>query len=268
MVSFRAFLKAQALTRLPDSWLRALKARHYERSLRRFREDDEPDLMVVRKLVAPMTTAVDLGANVGVYTKVLSSLTGPNGRVISVEPVAETFGILSRNVQVFEMTNVLLVNAAVSDKSEMVTMEVPTYESGGANFYQAQVVDNKPDRQQTARRVRVRSMTLDEIASGEENIGFIKCDVEGHELKCLAGAESVIANHHPAWLIEIWGDPDCMGSQAADVFALLEAHGYSGWFFDGRRLHRRRPGDRCTNYFFLTAPHVSGLQNTAPELLA
>jgi FkbM family methyltransferase len=197
---------------------------------------------------------------------VLSSLTGPYGRVISVEPVAETFAILSRNVQALGMTNVTLVNAAVSDKSEMVTMEVPSYESGGANFYQAQVVETN-DRLTTGREVRVRSVTLDEIASREQRIDFVKCDIEGHELKCLAGAESVIAIHHPAWLIELWGDPDCASSHAAAALALLEARGYSGWVFDGRRLHQRGPGDRSTNYFFLTPAHVSRLRRTAPQLL-
>jgi FkbM family methyltransferase len=266
--SIREFLKAQALTRLPDSWLRALKGRHYERVLRRLKEDEEPDLTVVRQLVAPNTTAIDLGANIGVYTKVLSSLVGRSGRVISVEPVAETFGILSRNVQALGMKNVMLVNAAISDKDEIVTMEVPDYESGGANFYQAQVVDIESAPPRAGRHIRVPSVTLDEIASGEDSVAFVKCDIEGHELRCLAGAQSVIATHHPAWLIEIWGDPDDAGSHAAAVFAVLEAGGYAGWFFDGRLLHLRRPGDRSTNYFFLTATHVSDLQGTAPHLFA
>ena len=267
MGNIRTFLKAQALTRLPDSWLRALKIRHYERILTSFDEADEPDLTIVRQLVVPETTAIDLGANIGVYTKVLSSLTGSKGRVIGVEPVAETFGILSHNVRMLGMSNVTLVNAAISDRSEMVMIEVPNYESGGANFYQAHVVDGESDAGHTRRRAQVRSITLDEIAPSDETISFIKCDVEGHELKCLAGAESVITKHHPAWLIEVSGDPDAGNSNARDVFGLLERQGYSGWFFDGQRLHRRRAGDRSTNYFFLTESQVSGLENAAPHLL-
>jgi FkbM family methyltransferase len=266
VANLRAFLKAQALTRLPDSWLHALKGRHYERVLREFDEDDEPDLAIVRRLVARDTTAIDLGANIGVYTRALSELTGPRGRVVSVEPVADTFAILSRNVRTLRMTNVTLVNAAVSDKSEMVSMVVPSYESGGANFYKAQVVASEPDPTQTARHVRVRSMTLDEIVSACDRISFVKCDVEGHELKCLTGAASVIANHHPAWLIEVSGSPDVAGSSAASVFALLEGRGYRGWYFDGGLLHERRRGDRSTNYFFLTESHVSALRASAPAV--
>jgi len=268
VANFRAFLKAQALTRLPDSWLRTLKARHYERTLRDFNEADEPDLTIVRRLVAPGATAVDLGANIGVYTKILSGLTSPSGRVVSVEPVAETFEVLSRNVRALGMANVTLVNAAVSDTTEVVSMVVPDYESGGANFYQAQVVDGAPDRPPTGRHVRVRSTTLDDLLSGHERVDFVKCDVEGHELKCLIGAESVIANHRPAWLIEVWGDPDGAGSPAARVFELLKQRGYRGWFFDGKLLRARAAGDRSTNYFFLTESHVARLRDSAPSLLA
>jgi FkbM family methyltransferase len=268
VATLRAFLKAQALTRLPDSWLHALKRRHYERVVREFDENDEPDLAIVRRLVARDTTAVDLGANIGVYTKALSALTGPLGRVVSVEPVTDTFAILTRNVRSLRMTNVTLVNAAVSDKSEMVSMIVPNYESGGANFYQAQIVAAEPDPGQTSLHVRVRSMTLDEIASAYERISFVKCDVEGHELKCLRGAASVIANHHPAWLIEVSGSPDVAGSSAASVFALLEARGYRGWYFDGELLHERRWGDRSTNYFFLTDSHLSNLRASTPGVFA
>jgi FkbM family methyltransferase len=266
--NIRGFLKRQALTRLPEPWLRALRRRHYERVVRSFKEEDEPDLKIVKHLVPPGTTAIDLGANIGVYTKVLSSLTGPSGHVVSVEPVAETFGYLTGNVQALRMTNVRLVNAAVSDQSESLTMELPDNEFGGPYFTRARIVDSQQTPRAPGRYLRVRSTTLDEIAVGEDLISFVKCDVEGHEFECLAGAESVIAIHHPAWLIEVWGDPDELGSLAADVFGSLALRGYSDWFFDGKLLRKRQPGDRSTNYFFLTTAHVTHLRLTVPLLLA
>jgi hypothetical protein len=106
-------------------------------------------------------------------------------------------------------------------------------------------------------------MTLDEMASLDESVAFMKCDIEGHELKYPAGAEFVIAIHHPACLNEIWGDPDRVGSRAADVFALPEASGFGGRLFDGPLLHRRRPRGRRFNYSFPTAADVSDLQDRA-----
>lgn len=257
VASIREFLKRQALTRLPERWLRPLKARHYERILRTFNEEEEPELAIVRFLVDAGTTTVDLGANIGVYTKVLSSLCGPTGRVISVEPVPETFRILSHNVHSLNMPNVELVNAAVSDRNGRVTMEVPVYDSGGANFYQARIVEATVGRTTAKSRVEVRTVTLDEIASSSERLSFVKCDVEGHEYKCLAGAESTIAKHYPAWLIEVWGDPDRADSNARRLFDLLEGNRYRCWVFDGARISLRSPGVTSTNYFFLTDDHES-----------
>jgi len=268
--SIRQLLKTQALTRLPDAWLDALKRRHYERVLRTFDEDQEPDLRIVRHLVRPGATAVDLGANIGVYTKVLSALAGVDGRVISVEPVPPTFGILAHNCRRLGMINVELVNAAVSDEQRDLMIEVPEYESGGKNYYQAQVVAADVSLGGTfrSRRFHVRARTLDDIASDAESIAFVKCDVEGHELRCLIGAQAVLTTHRPAWLVEVSGDPDTADSAAARVFAVFESHGYTAWFFDGLRLVSRRWGEQNINYFFLADRHVAELRSAHPNLLS
>ena len=41
---------------------------------------------------------LDIGASIGTYTVVASSLVGPNGSVVAIEPVPETFQILQENV--------------------------------------------------------------------------------------------------------------------------------------------------------------------------
>ena len=95
MPGIYAVLKTQALRYLPEPLLQSIKARHYARMLRSFTIDQEPDLKLVQHLVKPGDTVLDVGANFGVYTRVLSQLVGPAGRVISVEPVPQTFSILS-----------------------------------------------------------------------------------------------------------------------------------------------------------------------------
>src|SRR5665213_4530455 len=140
MIRIYDILKSQALRRLPDHWLGALKARHYYRMLKNFKVDDEPDMKVVPLFVSSGTMAADLGANIGAYTKLLSELVGAQGRVISVEPVPETFTILCENVRRFRLTNVSLVDAAMSDSIGAATMSVPEYPNGGYNFYESRIV--------------------------------------------------------------------------------------------------------------------------------
>jgi len=211
--------------------------------------------------------AVDLGANFGMYTKVLSDLVGPTGTVISVEPVPETFDVLSRNIRSLGMRNVSCVNVAISDSDGDVVMELPNYGTGGINFYQATVVASPLGRVIDSRRqVVVPALRLDSLVAGTGVVGFVKCDVEGHELACLSGAEMVLGSHGAAWLVEVWGDPDEPGTKAIQVFRIFERLSYVSWWFDGHRLVKRRRGERSTNYFFLKEAHTAVLRDKAPHL--
>jgi FkbM family methyltransferase len=261
-----SFLKNRALRLLPDSVLQPLRVWHHRRVLGSFPDTDEPDLAVVRELVQRGAVAVDLGANFGMYTKVLSDLVGPTGTVISVEPVRQTFDALSRNIRSLGMNNVTCVNVAISDSDGDVVMELPKYDTGGINFYQATVVTSADTRIDSNQRVLVPALRLDTLVAGKGIVGFVKCDVEGHELACLSGAEVVLNSHGPAWLVEVSGDPDESGTKAMHVFRTFQGLSYVSWWFDGHRLVKRRPGDRSTNYFFLKAAHVAKLRDTAPQL--
>ena len=137
LTTLYSFLKRWALNHLPESVLARIRRWHYGRILRSFNDAEEPDLKVVGALAQCGTTAVDLGANIGIYTKALSELVGPQGTVISVEPVPQTFEVLSKNVRSLLMTNVSCVNAAISGTDGHALMELPSYDTGGLNFYQA-----------------------------------------------------------------------------------------------------------------------------------
>ena len=259
-------LKTGALNLLPDSILQPLRVWHHRRTLRSFPDADEPDLKVVRELVQRGTVAVDLGANIGMYTKVLSDVVGPGGTVISVEPVPQTFEVLSRNIRSLGMGNVSCVNVAISDSARDVVMELPNYDTGGINFYQATVVDATDGKVVDSKpHVRVPALTLDMLVAGRGTVGFVKCDVEGHELACLSGAEMVLNSHCPAWLVEVLGDPDEPGTRAMQTFRIFESLSYVTWWFDGKRLVKRQPGDRSTNYFFLKEAHIAKLRDQAPQ---
>jgi hypothetical protein len=92
--------------------------------------------------------------------------------------------------------------------------------------------------------------------------GFIKCDVEGHELACVKGAIRVIRRSRPAWLIEVSGNPDEWTSTAYQVFKLLGEAGYEAYWFDGKRVAKRYAGDQSINYFFLRVEHLVSLQGS------
>jgi FkbM family methyltransferase len=242
MTRLYPFLKSHALNLLPDSILQPLRVWHHGRVLRSFPDTDEPDLAVVRELVQRGTIAVDLGANFGMYTKVLSDLVGPTGTVISVEPVPQTFDALSRNIRSLGMGNVSCVNVAISDSDGDVVMELPNYDTGGINFYQATVVAAADKTVVDSRQhVLVPALRLDTLVAGKGTVGFVKCDVEGHELACLSGAETVLNSHCPAWLVEVWEIPMSLAQARCKYSGSLKVfHMYHGgsmaidWLRDGQ----------------------------------
>lgn len=263
MAFLRNILKKAALTILPESILQQVKKRHYAGTLRSFVIDDEPDLKVVKHLVNPGDTVADIGANIGVYTKFLSQWVGPSGRVYSFEPISPTFNILKSNVQKLGLANVEPGNCAISDRNASLRMEVPSYDSGGRDYYDARVVNGESGK--SAKSFVVEAKTLDSLfQSLPSPLAFVKCDVEGHELQCLRGAQTVIRKFRPAWLLEISGDPADVNDPTSEVFRLLRAEGYAAFWFDGARLNKWHPGDNSVNCFFLAPQHLRVLEAFFP----
>ena len=167
------------------------------------------DLAFLKNVVGRGAVVIDAGASIGLYTRFLSALVGPQGRVYAVEPVPETFDVLASNVRRLGLENVQPLNYALSDVDATLEMEVPLWPEGGENLYEARAA--APGSGSGLRRMTVPSQRLDTLLP-DRPIAFIKCDVEGHELRCLAGAAETLRTWRPAWLLEVWGDPDERGS--------------------------------------------------------
>ena len=259
-------VKRVILRFVPRSVLFRLKSIHYVRALRAFSEVDEPDLKVVRQLVRPGETVWDVGANVGWYTKTLSELVGSQGAVVALEPIHETFSLLSSCVKRLGLNNVRLMNVGASDRDSTGVMWVPEYETGGDNFYRARIVDESQNLGHVV-RLPVALRALDSIALEiPGRVEFVKCDVEGHELELVRGADRLIKERQAAWLIEISSDPDEEGSCARKIFEIFLKSQYSVWWLDGRVLRRRQQGQRALNYFFLLPRHVAAMKEGTLDL--
>ena len=267
MRQIKLLLKRAAWKILPHSTVKLIKKRHYLRLLCSSLLEKDPELTVVRYLVKTGDAVIDIGANIGVYSKILSELVGPDGHVYSIEPFPPTFEILCYNVRKLRLDNVEPVNVAISDSQAVVTMSLPYDSSGTETHYRASIVTARP-KEGKIKTANVQATTIDSrFLSVSGTISFIKCDVEGHELACIKGAAKFLAQSQPAWLIEVSGEPDNMDSAAHSVFKILCNQGYSAWWYDGSKLKKRRPGDKSTNYFFLKDKHIDILNKSELEVL-
>jgi FkbM family methyltransferase len=126
----------------------------------------------------------DVGAHVGFYTLLASTLVGPTGKVVAFEPLPGNLQLLRRHLLMNHIDNVTVVDAAVSDRSAVALFEEGSNSSMG--------------RISPTGAIHVNTVALDDlVCSGKLPIpDYIKMDVEGTEMTALSGAKSVLERFH------------------------------------------------------------------------
>jgi FkbM family methyltransferase len=200
------------LQRLPKRYQYLARAVRYGRQQQSGRfVSPEPEFQRLSTLLGPGDWVLDVGANIGHYSRRMAAIVGPAGRVFAIEPVPETFALLAINVS--DLSNVTCINAAASSEHQIVSMTVPDDRFGLQNQYRAHL---------GAGSLPVFCMALDALQLPQK-VRLAKIDVEGHELDCLRGMQSLLRRDRPDLIIE-------GGDKVADFLA---AFGYTAAKLDG-----------------------------------
>jgi FkbM family methyltransferase len=212
-----SWLKTMA-AKWPEDWQLAVRRRLYARQIRRgtFRTP-EPEYDRLAEWIREGDWVLDVGANIGHYTKRFSELAGPAGRVLAFEPVPATFHLLSSNARYFAHRNVTLFQAAASDATELCGMNIPSFATGLKNYYEAEL--SSPG----SGDVSVLTLAVDGLAL-PGHVALVKIDAEGHERAVLAGMQKLLAAQHPVLIVET-GDKTVEES--------LRAMGYTATHLEG-----------------------------------
>ena len=194
-----------------------------------WRELDEIEVM--RQVVGANEIVFDIGANIGLHSMLLSRLVGSSGHVYAFEPNFELIPALDRTVA--ELGNVTLYPVALSNKVGTSTLFVPPDDSVASL---ADWTVNSPSyaNDGSARGVSCVQQTLDGLLEAGliPQPHFIKCDVEGGELRVFEGARKILDSvDAPVVLFEV---NECASrsfnlaaSAAKDFLNQLERPGYS-----------------------------------------
>ncbi|MFO7528755.1 MAG: FkbM family methyltransferase [Marinobacter sp.] len=177
--------------RLPKGIVRLLKINYYRRQIRKgeFRSE-EREYDVLKNIIPAGAKVVDIGANVGYYTLLFSSLVGSKGRVIAFEPIPETFDLLSNNVTASAAQNVTLINGAVSTDTQEVDFTIPE-----ENLFQSHMV---PEGE-----IHVMSFPLSSFLPKSWSLDFLKIDAEGCDEEIIKSSIGVINSHRPFVMAEL-----------------------------------------------------------------
>jgi FkbM family methyltransferase len=162
--------------------------------------------------------AIDIGANIGLYTLPLSEAVGPAGKVIALEPDPGSAALLSRNLAQNGITNVEVMTLAAGREEAMAPFVNDPWNSGNHR-----IVDDSQPHDRTVKVVSVDSLTA---GLPDSSIGFIKIDVQGYELDVVEGMLNTLQRNPEAVIqIEISAGKQ---AKAATVVSTLQSAGFDG----------------------------------------
>ena len=163
----------------------------------------EPEFAsVCGRMVNPEMDALDIGANVGMFTGLIASHLNDGRRVASLEPTPGAHQLLMRNIERNGLeSRVLALQMAASNKEGQLEIRFCV---GREEYSSCGPVVHPAMGGALTERCPVPGTTIDELCRQHElEPGFIKIDVEGYEYNVLLGAERVIGKYRPTILAEV-----------------------------------------------------------------
>ena len=170
------------------------------------------ELALMTSLCRAGSLAVDVGANVGLFSVALAQAVGPHGRVLAIEPYPPSVDALSANVRANRLENVTIVAVAAGSaigsgllvpSTDPALVRVATESAGNGDS--------------------VPITTLDALwaSLGQPAVSVVKIDVEGSAASVLAGSRALLASG-PAVMIEAWS-----ASEYEEITRFMGAHGFA-----------------------------------------
>ena len=185
----------------------------------------ELEYYLLDHLVDPSRAAVDVGANEGDFAGRMAQLCT---RVHCFEPIPWLVDALRAKLD----PAVIIHQCALSDRDGVAELRVP-YRGEMEMHGTSTLEPGNPLAGSTyVRQVPCTLARLDDAV--REPVGFMKIDVEGHELAVLDGATNTLREHQPVLLIE--SERRHNPEAPENIFRFLQDEGYTGVFMNGKRL--------------------------------
>lgn len=191
---------------------------------------------VIRKELRQDDVFLDLGANLGYFTMLASSIL-TSGKVIIFEPNSQNLQLIYASMLENEARNLVVYPYAVSD-AEKILRFVTVGSNGGVigEYSKGQEYD-----------VLVLSVILDKILKDEPRIDFVKIDIEAHEPFAVKGMAGLIKKHRPKIVTEFhpWAMRMNNSGEPIDYLKQITQLGYTLSIikFDGDVIDVRGPDD-------------------------
>jgi FkbM family methyltransferase len=147
----------------------------------------EPAFMkILRQEIREGMTALDIGANIGYVTLIMAEIVGPSGKVYAFEPEPRNFKILTKNIEANGYSSLVFpYQMGISNINGVLKFHVSNKSNLGS------MVVSKHSKY----AIDVPVSTLDNFMRDKGCPGFIKMDIEGHEVEALEGMYNTLKNY-------------------------------------------------------------------------
>lgn len=191
------------------------------------KRQDAFEISLLKKHIRKGDIILDIGANIGFYAKILSDLTGPNGKVHCFEPDITNFRHLQNYCR--HLNNVVLNNKAAGPKTERIKIYTSKELNVDHRTYKPEVYENEFD---------IDAVSMDDYLGENNVINFIKIDIQGFEMQAIKGLKGVLDKNKEIKLIsEFWPyGLKKAGSSVTEYFNFLEANGFFCYLMEKNSL--------------------------------
>ena len=141
---------------------------------------------------------VHAGTYFGDFIPVFARACSDQGKVWAFEPNPENYACASITIQINQLTNVILTNAAVGEAAGTAEMKVNDKfgrsSGGGSSIVQK--------RKTTTKTIDIPVVAIDDVVPSDRHVSVIQLDVERYEGQALRGALSTIERCRPILMLE------------------------------------------------------------------
>ncbi|WP_165741492.1 FkbM family methyltransferase [Candidatus Thiosymbion oneisti] len=181
-----------------------------------------PEERVLRSRLIHCNRAIDVGANHGIFSLILSRLCDS---VEAFEPNPSC----ARTLRQYRAGNIAIHTVRLSSTEGSRELFIPIIKRKQITGYGSFI---RPAGNVDYRVIEVPVRRLDDFSF--RDVGFIKIDVEGHELDVIRGGKATITRERPILMVEI-EQRHLRGVSVDDVIHELLSLGYRGAFYEEGR---------------------------------
>ncbi len=147
------------------------------RTLLLFGERELDHRIILKKVLSKNMKVFDIGANIGYYVLMESSIIGEKGKIIAVEPLPKNMQLLKKNLDLNKNQITKTMQVGLSNVIKKKDFLVSEHSNLG------HILEN--NNYKNKERIKIQTINLKQLIKKTFCPDFIRMDVEGHEEKIL-----------------------------------------------------------------------------------